>query len=98
MTQLSNATPGYLADEIGSIRAEIKEMQEVLDARIEDFKRLGEETVTGELYYGSISTGDRRTLDTKAMKEKLDPAVLEPFWRTEPWVRVNTKKLFQAGE
>lgn len=88
MNQFSNITPEFLTDSIGELRAAKKEIEEELKWAEEAYKRFGVESATGELYQSSLTTGERRTLDTKAMKENLDPEVLEPFWRTDQWIRL----------
>lgn len=95
MNQFSNITPEFLTDIIGELRGAKKEIEDELEEAEEAYKRFGVESATGEFYQSSLTTGERRTLNTKLMKETLDPEVLEPFWRTDQWVRLNVKKLFE---
>lgn len=72
MPDLSNATPGFLTDEIGTLRDEMKELKkregffkEALGAMVD-----GEDVVTGDKYRMVITHKYQMRLNTDGLKEE----------------------------
>ena len=65
IARLSNTA---LADEIGSLTAQIKVLDDVLSALKDEAKSRGKDRIDGNLFYLTIGKSIAATLDTKAVK------------------------------
>lgn len=92
---LNNATPGFLVDEIGMLRTEMKALEkkeaffkEALLARVKPGQR-----VEGELYYAEISSECRTGLDTQRIKEEFGEDWCAERSKTTEYTKVSTKRM-----
>jgi hypothetical protein len=95
---MHNFTNDYLADEIGQQDAIAKAATARLNALKEEAKRRGIEIAQGSHYRISVDTGERKTLDTKALCELLGKDALEPYYRTTPTCTLRISSVFQQPE
>lgn len=82
----ANATPGFLVDELGEVRAKLKELQgqegvlkEALQARLPK----GTTAVTGEKYNAAITQTSQVRLDTDKIRSEMP----------EEWVAEHSKEI-----
>lgn len=71
---ITAAEAGEIADDIGLLRAQMKPLEDRYDAlqkQLEEYLNGQPGSVDGEFYHINISRQERRTLDTKAVTEKL---------------------------
>lgn len=92
---LANATPGFLLDEIGRLRREIKDLQkqegmykEALYARLEP----DEQTIEGEQYVGLVEEVVQHRFSQSLAKEKLDPEDFEECFQETSYKKLSVTK------
>jgi hypothetical protein len=94
---MHNYTDDYLADEIGAQDAIAKEANALLSALKEEAKRRGIESAQGSHWRIDVTTAQRETLDTKALRTLLGDA-LDPYYRKTPTCTLRISALFQQPE
>jgi len=73
-TQYDNHTNTMLADEIGRLDREAKDLGKLLDAAKSEFKARGLSEATGEKYAITATASTRWSLDAKKIKAAMDEA------------------------
>jgi hypothetical protein len=94
---MHNFTNDYLADEIGALDSQLKDITARLNAHKDEAKRRGIEIAQGSHYRIAITTGERKTLDVKALRELLGDA-LDKYERTSPTCTLRISSVFQQPE
>lgn len=97
LPNMHNFTDDYLADEIGAQDAIAKEANARLSALKEEAKRRGIESAQGSHWRISVTTGERKTLDVKGLRELLGDA-LDKYDRVSPTCTLRISSLFQQPE
>lgn len=99
MQNLANATPEFLADELGDIRQQVKDLKKregfiktALNARL-DYDDL----VHGERYGGVKLLKERASLDTARIREDHDEAWIEKYTNVSQYDQIDTPKLANGG-
>jgi hypothetical protein len=67
----NNLAPGALADELGTIKAQIADLETREKALRDELIRRGVSTIEGAAYSAAITDTVRWTLDTKALKTEM---------------------------
>jgi hypothetical protein len=95
MPNLDNATPGFIVDELGSVREEIKNLvkfegyyKEALKARLEP----GQATVDGETFSALIVDTEQVRLDTARIKEDMDEVWLDEHSKLIEFITIKTAR------
>ena len=95
MPDLSNATPTFLADELGGVREQIKKFKklegyykEAMLARLEQ----GQTTVEGEKYLQTIVEVEQMRFDTAGAKEKYGEDWYNDHCKQIEFIQVKTTK------
>lgn len=97
MTSLRQLSAEQLADEIGNQDARHKMSATRLDELKSEAKRRGIESAQGSHWRIAVTTAERETLDTKALRELLGDA-LDPYYRKTPTCTLRISALFQQPE
>jgi hypothetical protein len=71
---LNNLAPGALADELGTLKAQIAELQDREKALRDELIRRGETAIQGAAYGATIIESVRWTLNTAAVKAEMGAA------------------------
>jgi len=95
--QFDNYSNEMLADEIGDEDRKTKAAEARLKELKDEAKRRGIESAAGRVYRINIDTGERSTLDTKALRELLGDA-LDPYYKKSPTCTLRISALFQQPE
>jgi hypothetical protein len=97
---LSNATPTFLLDEVGRIRAEANRLKflegvykDALRARITTQQLNGEEPILGDKYVGYYENISQVRIDSEAVREHFrnDPDTLEKLCKVIEYPQLNVK-------
>jgi len=70
-SRFDNLSAGDLADQLGSVKAEIAELQSREKALRDELVRRGEREIEGVTFSASIADAVRWTLDTKAVQAEM---------------------------
>lgn len=95
MPNLDNATPGFLVDELGAVREQIKDLQkhegyfkEALKARLEP----GQTTVDGEVFSALIEEVEQVRLDTPLIRKDMDEEWLDEHSKLVEFIMIKTAR------
>jgi len=92
---LSNATPEYLTDELGAIRAQISALEKRKDLLSEALKGrarlLGEYIFKGEVFTSEIVEMSRSSLDSEAIRQEMDTDWIDAHTKVTSYQQINTK-------
>ena len=96
MPNLSNATPGFLVDELGNIRDQIKELKkregffkQALEARLDP----AQDEVDGDVYKATISEVVSERLNTSGIREEMSAEWVKAHSSVSEYRTIRTKKL-----
>ena len=95
--QFHNLSDEYLADLIGEQDSMVKPMLARLEALKAEAKSRGIEEASGSHYRISVTHGERKTLDLKALKMRFG-SELDPYEGTAPTSTLRITPLFQQKE
>lgn len=93
MARISNTS---LADEIGSLDAQIKALTEQLSALKDEAKARGLDKIEGKLFSVSIDKSIRASLDTSSVKKELGQAWYDDHCKLAEVTTVRIKPLASA--
>jgi|SRR5579872_199198 len=81
-------------DELGLIKAQIAELEQKEKALTDALKATGQTSFAGTFYDCSVSSTERETVDTKALRADLGEELIKPYIKTKPVVtlRLTAKK------
>ena len=82
VVQFSKAKQARLIDELGALKAEIANLQDLYDNKVAVFKDFGFGEYTGVTYKLTVSEVSRTTLDSKLVKGFLTPAAIAECSKT----------------
>jgi len=97
---LANATPGFLVDEIGRMRAEAARLKfldgifkQALEARVTPKQLEGGKFIEGEKFLGDYEEKTQERIDTEAVREYFidDPVTLKKLTKVITFTQLNTK-------
>lgn len=94
---LANATPEFLTDELGEVRAQIKKLEKLKDLYSEALqgraRLLGQTKFIGDKYTSEIVQMSRTGLDTAKVKESMDEDWVAEHSKTTEYSQVNVKSI-----
>lgn len=98
MSNLHNLSSHQIADEYGTLDAQIKALTERKDALKDELKARGVEKVEGAKFTVTVSTTTRVTYDDKAIRAALGEDICKQYERTAETVTLRVKPTVVFGE
>lgn len=97
-TPLHNLSTFQLADDYGTLDAQIKALTERKDAIKDELKARRVEKVEGAKFTITVSTSTRTTYDDKAIREALGAEIVKQYERTTETTTLRVKPTVVFGE
>lgn len=97
-TPLHNLSTFQLADEYGTLDAQIKALTERKDAIKDELKARRVEKIEGAKFTITVSTSTRTTYDDKAIREALGSEIVKQYERTTETTTLRVKPTVVFGE
>lgn len=98
MPDLSNATPGFLVDELGEVREKIAELKKLEGFYKEALLARSHEvhSVEGETFVAGLTDRSQQRLDTAGLKEEFGEQWYQDHTKTITFREVRTTRLDQT--